>query len=85
MADAGSCNPFRDDLAEFALGTLSGRQRAGVIDHLERCVECSAELEGLSIAADSLLLIAPEATPPAGFDQRVLSGMTGGRDRHGPL
>lgn len=82
LNDPDTCVPFRDDLAEFALGTLSGRARADVIDHLERCAECAAELESLSAAADALLLVAPEATPPAGFDEHALVGMTGRRDRH---
>jgi len=85
MSDAGACAAFGDDLAQLALGTLSGRERANVIDHVQGCVECAAELEGLSIAADALLLLAPEATPPNGFDQRVLSAMAQGRERHRPL
>src|ERR1700678_3816278 len=85
MSDANACNQFADDLAQLALGALSGRERADVIDHLESCPECAAELEGLSVAADTLLLLAPQATPPAGFANRVAAAMTQGRERHRPL
>jgi hypothetical protein len=80
-ANSDECETFRDDLALLALGTLSGRERADVIDHVERCPECAAELEGLSVAADALLLLAPEETPPLGFDQRTVMAMDQGRHR----
>jgi hypothetical protein len=80
MSQTDRCGEFADDLALLALGTLAGRERASVIDHLESCPACSAELEGLSVAADALLLLAPEATPPAGFDQRAVAAMRQGRD-----
>jgi hypothetical protein len=80
-ANSDPCETFRDDLALLALGTLSGRDRADVIDHVEGCPECAAELEGLSVAADALLLLAPEATPPLGFDQRTVVAMDQGRNR----
>jgi hypothetical protein len=75
------CGRYADDLALLALGTLAGRPRAEILDHIERCAECAAELEGLSAGADALLLLAPEATPPAGFDRRTIASMTGGGER----
>ncbi len=69
------CEAFSDDLALLALGTLSGRDRAVVLQHLEGCARCSEELEQLSLAADSLLPLAPEVNPPAGFEVMVFERM----------
>jgi hypothetical protein len=63
---------MNDDLVEFALGTLAGRRRALVLDHLETCAKCNAESESLADAADTLLWLAPEAEPPLGFETRVV-------------
>jgi hypothetical protein len=68
---------MRDDLIEFALGTLSGRSRALVLDHLETCAHCTAESEALADAADTLLWLAPEAEPPLGFETRVIERFRG--------
>lgn len=69
------CEMFSDDLALLALGTLSGRDRAVVLQHLEGCARCSEEVEQLSLAADSLLPLAPEVNPPAGFEVKVFERM----------
>ena len=61
-----------DDLIEFALGTLSGRRRAAVLDHLETCAHCNAEVESLADVTDKLLWLAPEAEPSLGFETRVI-------------
>ncbi len=63
---------MNDDLIEFALGTLSGRSRANVLQHLETCAHCNTELESLVDAADQLLWLAPEAEPSLGFESRVI-------------
>jgi anti-sigma factor RsiW len=69
--DAGTCEVFGDDLAELALGILSGRDRIAVLEHVESCERCSAELERLSLVADALLGLAPEIEPPVGFELRL--------------
>jgi hypothetical protein len=66
------CEALSDDLIEFALGTLSGRSRSVVLDHLETCAHCDAESEALAGIADSLLWLAPEAEPPLGFESRLI-------------
>jgi predicted anti-sigma-YlaC factor YlaD len=71
------CEAMRDDLIEFALGTLSGRSRALVLDHLETCAHCTTESEALAEAADALLWLAPEAEPPLGFETRVIERFRG--------
>jgi hypothetical protein len=71
------CDAISDDLIEFALGTLSGRSRSVVLDHLETCVHCTAESESLAAGADALLWLAPEAEPPLGFETRVIERFRG--------
>ena len=75
MSAEQRCDAFSDDLALLALGTLSGRQRAVVLQHLEGCARCGEEVEQLSLAADALLPLAPEINPPAGFEVRVFERM----------
>jgi hypothetical protein len=69
---SAQCEAMNDDLVEFALGTISGRSRANVLQHLETCAHCNAELDSLADAADTLLRLAPEAEPTLGFETRVI-------------
>jgi hypothetical protein len=66
-----SCDGSRDDLAEFSLGILSGRERSTVLAHLEGCELCTAEVERLSALTDIVLNFAPQAEPPIGFESRL--------------
>jgi hypothetical protein len=59
--------------AELALGLLSGPERADALAHLEGCAACRTAVEELADVADRLLLLAPEAEPPAGFETRVFA------------
>jgi hypothetical protein len=59
--------------AELALGLLSGPERAEALAHLEGCGPCRIAVEELADVADRLLLLAPEAEPPAGFETGVLA------------
>ncbi|MGH8995079.1 MAG: hypothetical protein ACRDYB_03440 [Acidimicrobiales bacterium] len=70
-AGPGQCEVFQDELAELALGTLSGRSRSESLEHVASCPRCAAELEQLSIVADKLLQLAPEIEPPLGFELRL--------------
>jgi len=65
------CEAYEDNLAELALGILSGRDRLAVLEHVESCERCSAELERLSLVADALLGLAPAVEPPVGFESRL--------------
>ena len=67
------CEEARGLAAEMALGILAGDDRARLIDHIASCPQCRAEVEELSEAADSLLLLAPEREPPAGFESVFLA------------
>jgi hypothetical protein len=74
---AGRCEVLRDELAELALGTLSGRSRSEALEHVASCPSCAAELERLSIVADQLLQLAPEMEPPLGFELRLAEKLQG--------
>ncbi|MGD0853972.1 MAG: zf-HC2 domain-containing protein [Acidimicrobiales bacterium] len=76
------CDAIGDDLIEFALGTLSGRRRSVVLDHLETCAHCDAESEALASVADSMLWLAPEAEPPLGFESRLIERYRSTEVRH---
>jgi hypothetical protein len=65
------CETVEDDLAELALGILSGRRRSEALGHVASCPRCSAELEQLALIADALVQLVPPAEPPVGFELRV--------------
>jgi hypothetical protein len=65
------CELYAEDLAELALGTLAGRQRVAVLQHVDSCLRCAEEVETLSHALDSLVQIAPDVEPPLGFEVRL--------------
>jgi hypothetical protein len=67
-----NCDALSDDLIEFALGTLSGRSRSRVLDHLESCAHCDAQVESLAGVVDTMLWLAPEAEPSLGFETRLI-------------
>ena len=66
------CAGVRDDLSEFALGILAGRDRSRVLDHVATCSSCHHEIESLAALADSLVELAPSAEAPVGFESRLL-------------
>ena len=69
------CPEYSDDLAELALGVLTGRDRARALSHVESCRRCADELEQLSRVADTVVQAAPEVDPPLGFEVRLLERM----------
>ncbi|HSS12195.1 MAG TPA: zf-HC2 domain-containing protein [Acidimicrobiales bacterium] len=68
-----TCDEFASQAAELALGLLSGDERAAALAHLAGCSSCRVNLDELARAADALLLVAPRAEPPIGFESRVLA------------
>ena len=72
-----SCAEVRAAAPELALGMVSGAERAAALAHLAGCPGCRAEVESLSDIADTLLLLAPQAEPPLGFETRVIDRMAG--------
>ena len=69
------CEQYENELAELALGVLTGRERARVLSHVESCPRCAEELEVLSRTADSVVMAAPEMEPPLGFEVRLFERM----------
>src|ERR1700722_8219072 len=66
---------FSDNLAELALGILTGRERAATLAHVDSCPRCAEELEQLAHAADAVVSVAPEIEPTMGFEVRLFGRM----------
>lgn len=77
------CPEMEGRLVDLALGHLAGDEHQQVMSHLERCAACSAELASLCSAGDDLLVVAPLAEPPPGFEERVFARL--GLMRRGSL
>lgn len=73
MTDRTTTCPDGDRLVELALGQLTGRDRADALEHLLGCRACRDEVDEIMATADQLLLAAPEAEPPIGFESDVLA------------
>jgi len=71
------CEEIADELTELALGTLSGRRRSDVLDHVGSCQQCRDELEKLSTVVESLQQLAPEVQAPLGFELRLAERLQG--------
>ena len=71
---------------DLALGTLDGEERAALLTHLAGCGTCRRVVDELAQVADRLLLLAPPAEPPSGFESRVVSAIPGpaGAERTAP-
>jgi len=79
------CDRYAVDLPELALGILTGRERAQALAHVEGCPACHAEMERLSVAADSLLEGLPAVEPPLGFEVRLMERLGVGRGAPRPV
>lgn len=75
--DSGRCAAIADDLPLLALGTLSGRSRSEVLDHVESCLRCRTDLEQLSLVAETVQQLTPEVQPPLGFELRLAERLQG--------
>lgn len=78
---ATSCHIVRESAADFALGALTGRDRAEVVAHLDGCAGCQALVAEHASVADALLELIPEAEPAADITPAVLTAMRPAR-RH---
>ncbi len=72
MTDSHDICPDEHQLVALALGELSGRARADVLTHLMACRSCREQVDQLIEVAEHLLLVAPEAEPPVGFESGVV-------------
>jgi hypothetical protein len=75
MSEERGCEEYDDELAELALGVLTGRERARTLSHVESCPRCAEDLEILSRTADTVLQAAPDMEPPLGFEVRLFERM----------
>ena len=75
MSNDLDCATLEDQLPEFAAGTLPADELGAVEAHLNTCAGCRADAESLIDVADAVLLFAPSAEPPAGFEARALDRM----------
>src|SRR5690349_5291566 len=66
-----NCGEMENLGPELAIGTLTGDERAIALDHLEGCAHCRQMVDELALVADNILLVAPEAEPPLGFESRT--------------
>ncbi|MGW8768190.1 anti-sigma factor family protein [Streptomyces sp. NPDC055815] len=73
------CERLREEGAELALGILPARERAEAVAHLDRCPDCRAYVERLTVVGDGLLGLLPGAEPPLGFESRAVRTMAPAR------
>jgi hypothetical protein len=73
------CDELCDVAAELAAGTLTGEDRAAALAHMADCQSCWQEVAELAEVVDGVLLLAPPAEPPVGFEARVVAAVTGNR------
>lgn len=70
-----TCQQYRERAAELALDVLPGRERAGVLAHLDGCAGCRDTVSALTATADRLVELLPGAQPSVGFEHRVLTAL----------
>lgn len=78
---ATRCHIVRESAADFALGALTGRDRAEVVAHLDDCPACQALVGEYASVADALLELIPDAEPAVELAPPVLAAMRPAR-RH---
>ena|ERR1700733_10227569 len=67
------CDRLQDAMAELALGTLAGRERAVAVKHLEHCPACQGQVAATAVVVDQLLQLVAPATAPAGFEMGLFA------------
>jgi hypothetical protein len=67
------CKEIRELAAELALGIVDGEERGRALQHLADCPDCRRRVDELAEVADELLLLAPHAEVPVGFEERALA------------
>src|SRR5262245_14283659 len=75
---AMDCSQLADAAPELALGILPGDERAAAVAHLDECAHCQQLVGTYTVLTDRLLLLAPRAEPPPGFESQVVATMTAG-------
>ncbi|HEX9123568.1 MAG TPA: zf-HC2 domain-containing protein [Actinomycetota bacterium] len=70
-----NCLIVREQLPEFALGVLSPEERAGLERHLAWCAGCRKEAGELGGAAATFAFTLPQAEPPVGLADRIVTAI----------
>jgi hypothetical protein len=76
------CAAARELLAEYAAGSLDGRDRGAIESHVQTCAECRAEADTFVEVADRVLALAPSAEPPVGFEASVIDRLAAPKRLH---
>src|SRR6266404_1458439 len=66
---------FADDLALYALGSLTAEEAAALEEHLQGCAACRRELQELRGDASMLALSAAGSAPPSRSRERLLAAI----------
>jgi Putative zinc-finger len=72
---APGCAHVRERAPDFALGAVTGPERAEVLAHLDGCPSCRALVGEYASVADALLELVPEAEPAAELASPVLEAI----------
>lgn len=70
-----TCPQVEEVATEYALGILPPAEARPVSAHILHCPDCRRDIEQIRQIGDQLLDLVPDAEPPLGFDQRVLSAL----------
>jgi len=70
------CEKVREQLPEFADGTLVGAARLAIERHLETCARCAAELADLRVVISAAHAV-PQEEPPEHLAERVADAVRG--------
>lgn len=70
--------PFAELTGLYALGALTGPERAAFEAHMSGCATCTAEVRSLQPVAEAVARTAPPAEPSAAVRQRLMSAVRGG-------
>lgn len=81
MTPSPGCEQARALVGEVALGIASGEERARVLAHVVRCSDCRQLVSETAEIVDELLVLAPEAEPPTGFESSTLARIRRRRPR----
>lgn len=79
-----SCADFDAAVDELAVGSVGEPARSDLLAHAASCPSCAVPLRELVAVVDRLLLLAPPAEPPPGFETKVLAALRA-RHRRWPL
>jgi hypothetical protein len=74
-----SCTDVSELTAEMALDLLDGEERGSVLAHLEGCPDCGHEVARCAEVVEALVVLAPSADPPQGFEDRVIERVENSR------